>query len=103
MIAHAPRPEHDAGDAWEAAPSLLEADVDAARLWSESGCQALTHAEAAVPARLVATVAAVVDSLDGHGAGLDERFGARGLGALAERAATLRFRRSGRSSCGGGS
>ena len=103
MIAHAPRPEHDAGDAWEAAPSLLEADVDAARLWSESGCQAVTHPEAAVPARLVGTVAGVVDGLDGHGAGLDERFGARGLGALAERAATLLLRRSGRSSCGGAS
>jgi hypothetical protein len=78
-------------------------DVDVARLWSESGGQAVTQPDAAVPARLVATVAGVVDRLDGHGASLDERFGGRGLGALAERAATLLFRRSGRTSCGGGS
>ena len=107
MIAHTRGPEHDGGVAWEAAPALPEpdihVDVDAARLWSESGCQAVTHPDAAVPARLVATVAGVVDRLDSYGAGVDERFGWRGLGALAERAATLLFRRSGRSSCGGGS
>ena len=105
MIAHARRPEHDGGVAWEAAPALPEADVDvdAARLWSESGCQAVTHPDAAVPARLVATLAGIVDGLDGRGAGVDERFGGRGLGALAERAATLLFPRSGRSSCGGAS
>jgi len=101
MIAHTARPEHDG--AWESAPPLPEADVDAARLWSESGCQAITHPAVAVPGRLVATVAGVVDDLDEQGAEIGERFGARGLGALAERAATLLFRHSGRSSCGGGS
>jgi hypothetical protein len=105
MIAHTRRPEHDGGVAWEAAPPLPAShiDVDAARLWSESGCQAVTHPDAAVPARLVTTVAGIVARLDGQGAGVDERFGGRGLGALAERAATLLLRRSGRSSCGGGS
>ncbi len=101
MIAHTARSDDDG--AWEAAPALPEADVDAARVWSESGCQAVTHPDAAVPGRLVTTVAGVVDRLDEHGAGVGERFGARGLGALSERAATLLLRRSGRSSCGGGS
>jgi hypothetical protein len=101
MIAHTAQPEHDG--AWQPASALPEADVDAARLWSESGCQGVTHRDAAVPGRLVATVAGVVDRLDDYGAGVGERFGARGLGALAERAATLLFRRSGRTSCGGGS
>ena len=63
----------------------------------------MTHPDAAVPGRLVATVAGVVDRLDEHGAGVGDRFGARGLGALSERAATLLFHRSGRSSCGGAS
>jgi len=79
------------------------ADVDAARLWSASGCQVLTHRDVAVPMRLVATTAGIVGELDAVGAGLGERFGWRGLGALSERAATLLFRRSGRASCGGGS
>ena len=94
MIAHGRQADHD---------ELPRSDVDAARLWSESGCQALTHPDASVPARLVATVAGVVDQLDGFGAGLGERFGSRGLGALTERAATLLFPRSDRASCGGGS
>lgn len=101
MIAHTARSDDDG--AWEAGPAPPEPDVDAARLWSESGCQAVTHPDAAVPGRLIATVAGVVDRLDEEGPGVDERFGARGLGALSERAATLLLRRSGRSSCGGGS
>src|SRR5690348_13217367 len=94
MIAHRPPAGHD---------ELPQADVDAARLWSESGCQAITHRDVDVPVRLVATVAGVVDRLDAVGARLGERFGQRGLGALSERAATLLFHRSGRASCGGGS
>lgn len=95
MIAHGERPDHDG--------ELPAADVDAARLWSESGCQAITHRDAAVPVRLVATVAGLSDELDRAGGRVGERFGARGLGALSERAATLMLRRSGRVSCGGGS
>jgi hypothetical protein len=94
MIAHA----HDAGH-----DELPIADVDAARLWAESGCQAITHRGVAVPARLVATVAGIADSLDEAGAGVTARFGAHGLGALSERGATLLFPASGRMSCGGGS
>jgi hypothetical protein len=94
MIAHADRPDDD---------ELPKADVDAARLWSESGCQSITHRDVAVPTRLVATVAGVVHELDQAGAHVGERFGAGGLGALSERAITLLFRRSGRASCGGGS
>jgi len=94
MIAHRQPADHD---------ELPIADVDAARLWSASGCQAITHRDAAVPVRLVATTAAVVDELDAAGAGLGKQFGSRGLGALSERAASLLFRRSGRTSCGGGS
>jgi hypothetical protein len=93
MIAHAKHPDHDEG----------AVDIDVARVWSESGCRAITHADAAVPARLVTTVVGVVDALDRAGAGVAERFGGHGLGALSERASTLLFRRSGRTSCGGGS
>ena len=66
MIAHAEHPDHDEG----------AVDIDVARVWSESGCRAITHADAAVPARLVTTVVGVVDALDRAGAGVAERFGA---------------------------
>lgn len=108
MIAHPERPDHDAGghDAgavWEAAPAPAAADLDVAAEWSASGCQAITAAGVAVPSRLVAGVAGVVDELDRAGARVAARFGGRGLGALSERAASLLFRPSGRVSCGGGS
>jgi hypothetical protein len=88
---------------WEPASPLPQADVDTAQLWAESGCQALTHPDVAVPVRLVATVAAVVERLDAAGAAVGSRYGAAGLGALTERAASLMFPPAGRASCGGGS
>ena len=94
MIAHGHEADHD---------QLPMADVDTAGLWAESGCQTITHHGVAVPVRLVATVAGVADALDEAGVGVTARFGAHGLGALSERAATLLFESSGRTSCGGGS
>ena len=86
---------------WQPAPPLPEIEVDAARVWAESGCQSLTHPDVPVPSRLVRTVAAVVAGLDAAGAGLAERYGACGLGALSERAGSLLFRPADRASCGG--
>ena len=86
---------------WQPAPPLPEIEVDAARVWAESGCQSLTHPDVPVPSRLVRTVAAVVARLDAAGAGLAERYGACGLGALSERAGSLLFQPAGRASCGG--
>ncbi len=94
-------PEQHGGVPWQPAPPLPEIEVDAARVWAESGCQSLTHPDVPVPSRLVRTVAAVVARLDAAGAGLAERYGACGLGALSERAGSLLFQPAGRASCGG--
>jgi hypothetical protein len=84
--------------------ALSDASIDAdlaARLWAGSGCQAITAPAVAVPVRLVAGVAAMVDGLDARGAGLAASFGSGGLGLLGARSASLRLPASGRASCGG--
>jgi hypothetical protein len=82
---------------------LPEADIDVARAWATSGAQALTHPDVTVPARLVRTVAGLIEQLDAAGADLGQRFPPNGLGALTERAGALLFGRAGAASCGGGS
>lgn len=80
----------------------IEADL-AARLWRDSGCQAITEAGVHVPGRVVTGVTAMVARLDAVGAGLADEFGAAGLGILAERAAALGLGRAGQTSCNGAS
>lgn len=81
-------------------PSWSAADVDAARLWSQSGAAWLCDARLGVPRALVAGLAGVVGYLDERGAGLQSMFGSAGIGLLAERAAIMRLGPADRISCG---
>lgn len=76
-------------------------DIDAVAVWAQSGAQWLTSPDAAVPVRLVRSVAGLVHSLDERGAGLAALLGSSGVGALGERAAALGLGPSGSVSCGG--
>ena len=82
-------------------PVWEPADVDAKRLWADSGGQWLTVQGASVPVELIRQVAGITAYLDGHGAGLARLFRAEGVGVLAERAAILALPPSGRVSSGG--
>ncbi|CAN5588008.1 CoA transferase [soil metagenome] len=84
-------------------PEWSVSDVDAARVWADCGGQWLTDPGVGVPVALVNGVAGITSWLDAAGAGLDDLFGSGGLGVLGERAATQKFVRSGRVSCGGAS
>ena len=82
-------------------PAWSPADVDAPRLWAESGAQWLTAPGAAVPVDLVRAVTGIVAYLDRHGAELAATAGAQGVGVLAERAALLGLGPASVTSCGG--
>jgi len=74
---------------------------DADELWAASGCAGLTADGVPTPRRLVHGVLELAGRVDRHGGGVGERFAARGLGVLAQRAELLGLGRSGRVSCGG--
>lgn len=84
-------------------PEWSAADVDAGALWAACGGQSLTDPDVGVPADLVSGVAGLAAWLDHAGAGLDDRFGSRGLGVLSQRAASHQLQPAGRVSCGGAS
>ncbi len=76
-------------------------DEQANALWAESGARWLSDPSLGVPTRLVRRVVGLVDELDRKGADLARLVPARGVGLLAERAATMGLPTAGRTSCGG--